>query len=183
MKILGICGSPRKGNTEQMLDWVLESCKAGGAEVEMIKLREHNIKFCTGCNACYGTDRSCVIEDDMEKIISKLLETDCIIFGSPNYFNNVSGMMKNFIDRTNPLCDPPLLKGKVGASVLVGARPKKDLEVVRSIVDNYFEVIMKMSSTGSVLAQAEDPGEVTKQDDTKLACTDLGNRILDKLRG
>jgi multimeric flavodoxin WrbA len=182
MKILGICGSPRKGNTEQMLEWVLDSCKANGADTELIKLRELNIKPCTGCDSCYGADRPCVIQDDMESIISKMLEADAIVLGTPNYFFNVSGIMKNFIDRTNSICEPYLLTGKVAALVCVGARDTSETIFVEEIVKKYVGV-MKMISAGSVLAKAEDPGEVTKQEDIKLACTDLGNKIVEKLKG
>ena len=119
MKIIAICGSPRNGNTEQMLEWVLESCKAAGATTELIPLRLLKISHCTGCDVCYGTGRPCTIQDDMENLIAKLIEADAMIIGSPNYFSNISGIMKDFIDRTNPLVDPPLLKGKISALVCV----------------------------------------------------------------
>jgi multimeric flavodoxin WrbA len=181
MKVLGICGSPRKGNTEQMLDWVLDSCRAGGAQVEMVLLREKNVEPCRGCNTCYGTGMPCVIHDDMEAIVSKMLEADSIVLATPNFFYNVSGLLKNFIDRTNSLCKPHLLTGKVCGIVAVGAKPISKSECVKDILEVYAKS-MKLILTGSVLAQAEDPGEVTSQEDTKLACTDLGNRIIDKLR-
>ncbi|MBU2561608.1 MAG: flavodoxin family protein [Nanoarchaeota archaeon] len=181
MKVIAICGSPRKGNTEQMLQWVLDSCRAGGAEVEMVLLKDLKIQHCTGCDMCYGAGRPCVIDDDMESVISKMLEADAIVFGSPNYFFNVSGMMKDFIDRTNCICDPYLLKGKVSACVAVGARDVNETCLVESVFKKYIGV-MGMVCVGSVIGKAEDPGEITKNEDVKLACTELGNRILDKLR-
>jgi multimeric flavodoxin WrbA len=183
MKVLGICGSPRKGNTEQMLQWVLDSCTSGGARTELILLRDMAIQHCTGCDVCFGTGRPCTIHDDMEGLIAKMLESDAIIIATPNYFTNVSGLMKDFIDRNNPLCDPPLLKDKVAAFVCVGGQPPDNWRTfLEKIFSNYVEG-MKMVSVGSVIARAEDPGEIRKQEDIKLACTDLGNLILDKIKG
>jgi len=75
-----------------------------GAEVELILLRKTNIKMCLGCLACEegGKDRPgiCKIKDDMNVIYPKLLEADCLVFGTPAYFELVSGILKNFMDRT-----------------------------------------------------------------------------------
>ncbi len=183
MKVLAVCGSPRKGNTEQMLDWVLDSCRAGGADVDIVNLRELNIGHCTGCDVCFGTGRPCAVDDDMEGLVTRLLECDALILGTPNYFTNVSGLMKVFIDRTNPLCDPPLLKDKVSAFVCVGAQPVGNWKVIiEKIYLNYVKG-MGLVDAGSVLAKAEDPGEISKKEDTKLSCTNLGNMILEKVRG
>ena len=92
MKILGISGSHRKGNTDWMVKTVLNAVK--NAETEFIALRDLNIKFCTGCDVCYGTGKPCILKDDMP--YEKLLEADIIILGSPNYFRNVSAVTKNF---------------------------------------------------------------------------------------
>ena len=43
MKILGISGSPRKGNTEWMLDKLLEITAQDGAEVELLLLRKMDV--------------------------------------------------------------------------------------------------------------------------------------------
>ncbi len=67
MRLLGICGSPRKGNTEWMLARVLESAREAGAETELVLLRQKDIKLCRGCLTCeVGRNRKpgeCVIKD------------------------------------------------------------------------------------------------------------------------
>jgi multimeric flavodoxin WrbA len=45
MKVIGICGSPRRGNTEWMLNKLLERMAMNGAETELILLRKKNINF------------------------------------------------------------------------------------------------------------------------------------------
>ena len=104
MKVMAVCGSHRKGNTEWMLKKLLERVEENGAEVELILLRKANIKMCLGCLKCEegGKDRKgiCKIKDDMNAIYPKLLAADCLIFGSPAYFDMISGLLKNFMDRT-----------------------------------------------------------------------------------
>ncbi len=163
MKILAICGSPRKGNTEFMLRTVLDECKAKGAETELILLREKDVKHCTGCDKCYQSEEPCYIDDDMKQIISKLKDADVIIYGTPNYFRNVSGMMKIFIDRTNEMIDPNKLKGKKFAFVAVGGQDLNSTEWCKKILTNYCNTF-DLDLIGSVLAKAEGPKDL---DDNK----------------
>jgi len=99
MKIIGIIGSYRKnGNTDTAVRKVLEGAMDQGAEVEAIYLKDYEIKDCNGCEGC-KISFECVIQDDMQKIYTKILEADGIVIGSPTYFYNVTGIIKNMIDR------------------------------------------------------------------------------------
>ncbi|MEM5879463.1 MAG: NAD(P)H-dependent oxidoreductase [Candidatus Aenigmatarchaeota archaeon] len=121
MKVIGICGSPRKGNTEFLLREALKAAEEKGAETELILLREKRIEFCDGCSKCEKTG-ICHIIDDMQEVYEKLEEADAIILGSPNYYDNVSGLMKNFIDRTLVYYSlrENKIKGKKGGIIAVG---------------------------------------------------------------
>lgn len=125
MNIIAICGSPRRGNTEFVLKRILTKAEELGSSVELVLLREKRIEFCNGCLNCSSTGK-CNIRDDMQIIYPKLEEADLIIFGSPNYFSNVSGMMKNFIDRLNPFYTSKKLKDKKIVAVIVGGTDKPD---------------------------------------------------------
>lgn len=46
--------------------------------------------------------------------VDELLEFDAIILGSPTYYGNISGKLKEFIDRTNKIHGK--LEGKVGGA-------------------------------------------------------------------
>lgn len=99
MKIIGFIGSYRKcGNTDTAVRTVLEGALNQGAEVEAVYLNDYEIADCVGCEAC-KTTFECVIRDDMQKIYAKILEADGIVIGSPTYFYNVTGIIKNMIDR------------------------------------------------------------------------------------
>lgn len=99
MRILGLTGSYRKnGNTHILVEKVLEGARALGAETESIFLPDHDIKDCIGCEGC-RTSYKCVIKDGMQAIYPKLEAADAIVLGSPTYFYNVTGIVKNFLDR------------------------------------------------------------------------------------
>lgn len=125
MKIIAICGSPRRGNTEFILKRILTKAEELGAKTELALLREKRIEFCNGCLSCDSAGE-CNIRDDMQIMYPKLEEADLIIFGSPNYFSNVSGMMKNFIDRLNPFYTNKKLRNKKVVAVIVGGTDKPD---------------------------------------------------------
>ena len=69
VKILGICGSPRKRSAYSALEAALEAAKNSGEEVEteLIELRGKKINPCIHCNNCLkkNMDRCTVYEDDM----------------------------------------------------------------------------------------------------------------------
>ena len=116
MNILYISGSPRKNsNTDVLLNKLLKM--TGG---KFIKLVDYDIKPCKSCWACQKSGK-CIINDDMSnKIIPLLLECDCMILGSPVYFNNVSAQLKSFIDRT--WCIKGKLRNKIGGTIVVGRK-------------------------------------------------------------
>ena len=106
-KILLISGSNRNGNTNYLLKQIENKIE----NTEIILLSKCNIEYCRGCLACHNSDK-CIIKDDMEEIINKIIEADLIVFGVPNYFDNVTGLFKNFMDRLHPLYKSELIKNK-----------------------------------------------------------------------
>jgi len=175
MKILAICGSPRKGNTEWMLTKVLESARAEGAETELLLLRDRDIGLCRGCLTCeVGDDRQpgvCVINDDMEGMLPKMLAADVIVFGSPSYFYMLSGLLKNFLDRTIPIW--PLLKGKRAAGVAVA---ENTLGRVQENLRTYAD-LCEMRWIGEVSALAKEPGEVAENEAVSELLSGLGRKL------
>ncbi len=147
-RIVAICGSPRKAGTYFMLDEALAAAKAKGASVEIMMLSDLDIGLCRGCASCEKT-KACVIEDDMKEIFEKLEASDVILLGSPNYFNNVSGTMKNFMDRTNPLWERGSLSGKKAAFCCVGGQHMKSIQKCADNLSEYIR-IMGMDLIGFV---------------------------------
>ncbi|MFH1845985.1 MAG: flavodoxin family protein [Candidatus Omnitrophota bacterium] len=117
MKIIAFNGSPRgkKGNTYIMVESFLKGADEAGAQVEQVLLAEKKISHCRGCFRCWvKTPGRCVIDDDMKMLLPQIKGTDIIVFATPLYVDNVTGLMKNFMDRILPLGDPHLVKDEKG---------------------------------------------------------------------
>jgi multimeric flavodoxin WrbA len=101
-RILGIAGSPRRhGNSEQLLDAVLEGAKAAGGRVTKLVAVDAGVRPCQGCNACSLTGE-CVIRDGMRAVYEALDSADAIVVGSPVFFATVPAVLKAVYDRMQP---------------------------------------------------------------------------------
>ena len=77
-KVIVISTSLRHGSNSDMLaDQFVEGAKSAGNEVEKISLVGKNIQFCKGCLGCQKLGR-CVINDDVNDIMAKVLKADVI---------------------------------------------------------------------------------------------------------
>jgi NAD(P)H-dependent FMN reductase len=95
-------GSPRgKGSGYRVVQLIEKRMKAmGEVEFEYLFLKDANLQPCKGCYACIpkGEDK-CPLKDDRAKIGQMILASDGVILSTPGYVQNVSWLMKNFIDR------------------------------------------------------------------------------------
>ena len=113
MNVLAINGSPRlkQSATFHILDHLLAGMREAGASTDLIHLREHRVQPCTGCFSCWvKTPGQCILKDDMAHLLDKLAWADLTVYGTPLYHFSVTGLMKNFIDRTLPLIEPWLIE-------------------------------------------------------------------------
>ena len=100
-KVIVISTSLRRGsNSDILADHFVEGAKAAGNEVEKISLVGKTIQFCKGCLGCQRLGR-CVIDDDVNDIMAKVLRADVICWATPIYYYEMSGQMKTLIDRMN----------------------------------------------------------------------------------
>ncbi len=116
MKITAFNGSPKgeAGNTNVMVTAFLKGAEAAGAEVENIFLANKEINHCKACGYCMTSGGKCAIEDDMGDLITKYVESDIVVFATPLYIDNVSGMLKVFMDRTLCIGNPGYEKDENG---------------------------------------------------------------------
>ena len=102
-KVLVLSSSLRKNsNSEQLAVSFADGAKSAGHEAEVISLREKEIRFCIGCLACQKTQR-CFMHDDADAIREKMLRADVLVFATPIYYYEMSGILKTMLDRANPL--------------------------------------------------------------------------------
>ncbi|UCD93943.1 MAG: flavodoxin family protein [Candidatus Zixiibacteriota bacterium] len=98
-KVLIINGATREGgNTDTLLSKLSDGMESSGLQVIEVRLRDLNISDCIGCCQCLK-EKSCHFEDDMTNLRKSLIATDVIVFASPIYWCEVTGLMKTFVDR------------------------------------------------------------------------------------
>jgi len=127
MYAVAINGSPRKsGNTEQLLNEVLNQLKDGGWETEIVKVGGTDIRGCIACNQCFeNQDNECTLKNDnFNEVYAKMLKADAMILGSPTYFAAVSADLKALIERAGfvAFANNHAFAGKIGAAVVAVRR-------------------------------------------------------------
>lgn len=152
-RILGICGSPRRGgNTEFALKFALE--KAGVLhETRMISVAELTVNPCTACGACAKTGK-CPQSDDMGEVYEALRWCDGLIIASPVFMGMVSAQLKALMDRCvllRPDYERPYeLAGKVGAGIACGwFRNGGQEETLRNIHTFFLQMHMSVVNDGA----------------------------------
>ena len=99
-KVIGIVGSARKGNGLALTKAALEGAAEAGAETELIRLADLQIKPCLDCGYCKAPENKyCVQKDGMQEIVEKIEAADGIIFSAPVYFGRAPALFLAFIDR------------------------------------------------------------------------------------
>ena len=89
-------------NSHLLAQKFAQGAQEAGHQVELISLRDKDLRFCNGCMACL-TQPHCVIQDDANGIVEKMGEAEVICFATPVYYYEMSGQMKTLLDRANPL--------------------------------------------------------------------------------
>ena len=101
--VLILSGSPKKsGNTATLVEWFTEGAVSHGAKVELIHAAFLKYKFpgCTSCRLCQKQEAyGCVVEDDAQLVLQKMVSADVIVMATPLYFFAASAQLKVVIDR------------------------------------------------------------------------------------
>ena len=176
MKVLGISGSMRKdGNTADLVNVILERCHINGIKTEFISLSGKKIQPCLGCEKC-KEKKWCVIEnDDWGDVIQKVLDCDVLIIGSPTYYYDVCGHLKNFIDRTYSLYHDRKLAGRKGIAVAVQAHKgaSRTIQTLEGFLSTH-----EFSSLGSVKGKGYHKGDVLNDAEAVQNAQKIGDKIV-----
>jgi hypothetical protein len=101
MLVVGINGSPRKGNSYTLLENFLKGAEKSGFETKLIDACKIKISPCMECGFC-SKEGICRIKDEMEEIRNDLENAAHIAVASPVFFFGISGQLKILIDRCQP---------------------------------------------------------------------------------
>ncbi len=203
IKVLTISGSPVEGSSTDFLLRHLggEITKNIGdvdsVTVEFVKLNDLQFIPCQSCGDA-PTPEFCFYDDDLSYVYKHLADADCVLLGSPIYFDSVSAQAKLFIDRCNCVrpvdwdnIDPDheflklLPHKRPGAMVLVGGE-QGWFEGARRVMAGFFkwievtnEGVLVHHAFGYEPESAKEDAAVLKEAATlgrKLARKILGNR-------
>jgi multimeric flavodoxin WrbA len=90
--VVVLLGSPRKkGNSTVLAKQIIHGVESVSAKVETVYLNGLNIKPCQGCYACKKKNSTgCAVDDDMQSLYPKLVESDAWVIASPVYWFSMS---------------------------------------------------------------------------------------------
>jgi multimeric flavodoxin WrbA len=136
-RVTAFVGSGRKRHTHNAVLQFLGYLQAhGDVEYEVVALNDYRLETCRGCQSCFKKgEESCPLHDDRDELIKKIEASDGVVFASPNYSFQVSGLMKTFLDRLGFAFHRPRFHGKTFTSIVAqgiygGSRIVKYLDFV-----------------------------------------------------
>lgn len=180
MTVLGISGSMRKdGNTAILVKAILERCEMAGLETEFISLAGKKINPCLGCEKCKEKDWCVVQNDDWGEIMHKVLDAEVLVIGSPTYYYDVCGHLKNFIDRSYSLYHQRKLAGRKAVAVAVCANKggARTIETLEGFLNSH-----EFSYLGWVRGKGYLEGDIMKDAPALKKAQEVGDKIVKLLK-
>jgi multimeric flavodoxin WrbA len=187
--LLVLLGSARRqGNTDLLVERALAGARDGGATAERVRLYDLEMRPCCGCFHC-REGRCRARTDDVQAVLDRMVGARALLFATPVYFWNVSGMMKNLWDRMLPLAGldlsarpvtmSPLLRGRRAGTIVVQEEPEGPHQ---SIIRLFFErnfADFGMTHVGDVYAYgALRKGDIAADEAALQAAYDLGAALV-----
>ncbi len=175
-KLLLISGSARNGNCKTVLENIQKNFWLEYS-TDLVYLRDYNIKSCVGCHACANDNGKCALDDRTHELIDKMIDADIVVLATPNYFYNISGLTKTFLDRTFYCYNHQLLKGKKFIYVYVG---EDNPATTKKYLDNAmygFTICHELSVLGSFAYSAGGIGEFADMVEAKNTTDQIVNII------
>lgn len=158
--MIGVCGSPRKGNTEHLLKMALQGAAKAGAETELILLRE------------MGEIRKKDVEE-----FDQLVGATGIVLGCPSYDHNVTDLMKEFMECLKPLAGTGMLANKKGGVIAVGSESLKSIKSAASVMEEFLQNSgVNLEKTITIVA--DKPDDARQQKSASGAAMELGKKLV-----
>lgn len=134
-----IVGSRREGNCYNLANYVKDKLDKDRIFSKIIVPGNQKIHVCTGCMDC-DCDGKCDFNDDMASNIELLKSDNTIMFITPTRWNLLSGDLKIFMDRLNPMYSRQELKNKQAICVAIGPE-SKSLYSTESALNNLISFV------------------------------------------
>jgi multimeric flavodoxin WrbA len=175
-KVTVFVGSVCKRNTHRAAVQFLENLQAHcEVDTEIVALGDYKLGVCRGCRLCFEKGEAfCPLKDGRNALFEKITASDGIVLATPNYCWQVSGLMKNFIDRLGFVFHRPRYFGKAYTSIVSQAfGGGEEIVAYLDTVGRYlgFNTLKGVSLTGF------DPKTEQQQRKIDRSLTELGRQF------
>ena len=176
--VLVISSSLRSGsNSELLAKAAMDGAVAAGHDVRWLSLKDKKYEFCKGCLACQNTGK-CVIRDDMDDMINLVKDAYAIIVATPVYYYGMSGQLKTFLDRCNPLYIADYQFREVYLLTTSAEDGEEVYQTTRGGLQGWIDCFPKASFAGLVSGGGvNNPKEVTFHPELLKQAYELGTNI------
>ena len=178
-KILGIIGSPRKlGNCVTAVKAISRGITVPH-ELMLLRLYDFNIQPCKGCYQCLFNEKKCIIDDDLEQVISSMEEADAYIVTAPVYFLRLNARLLTLMDRALAFYShAEKLWGKPSIGVGIAGINGKEGSALLDI--QKFQKVLMCRIKDSVILYGALPGEVFLDKSNIERAEKLGARLFEE---
>ena len=143
MKALVVnCSPVRTGATAEIVR-IVGGQLAERYDTKAVCIDDYRFAFCKGCRSCHAT-AECVLQDDVDRLMSEFGQADIIVSVSPSYWADVPGQFKAFIDRCTPWCNThephrTVPSGKKGYAIALRTGPgMKECEKIIGTIEHFY---------------------------------------------
>ena len=143
MNILFINGGEKNGNTARMGRALIGERPYSEIDLADTKVYDYGQVFATQD------------DDAFEKVLAQVRAADVLVMGSPVYWHNISGMMRNLLDRFYGPVPQGSLAGKRLFFVFQGGAPTSDMLQWGEYTMRRFAALYGMDYEGMATSDAE----------------------------
>jgi len=179
-KVTAFVGSAQKKNTYQAVVQFFNNLQTlGDVEFEIISLSNYKLGVCRGCRLCFERgEEFCPLKDDRDILMDKIMASDGVVFATPNYSFQLSGLMKVFLDRFGFAFHRPRYFGKTFTNIVTqGIGGGED--IVKYL--DFFGTHLGFNTVKGISVTALDPRTEKDQQKIDRAIAELSQRYFTKL--
>ena len=181
-KILGIVGSKRSsGNCEIMVKEISRQVPEPH-QLQLLRLPDFDIRYCTGCYRCLIKDSGCVIKDDLSVVLEAIAEADALILAVPTYFMSAHSCLKVLLDRAisfYSMADSLWEKPAVGVGI-AGIEGKEGSTLLD--IERFLKSILAKNKQSEIIYGAL-PGEVMLNEKNREIASGLARNLFSQPSG
>lgn len=163
-------------NSDALAAAFAQGAGEAGNRVETVSLKGKSIGFCVGCLACQKTQK-CVLGDDAVALAEKVKNAEALVFATPVYYYGLSGLLKTFLDRCNPLYPSDYAFREVYLLAAAADREESAMDGPIKAMEGWVDCFEKARLAGTVFGGGVDaPGEI-KDHEALQKAREMGRRV------